>query len=112
MQKTFTLVLLLFLNVAFAQKKPLDHTVYDSWESISSKQISNNGQWVAFTIAQQEGDAKLQLNNTATNTKLQVPRAGMLQFTTDSKFAAFLIKPLYKETRLAKIKKKKSDEMP
>jgi dipeptidyl aminopeptidase/acylaminoacyl peptidase len=112
MQKTFTLVFLLFVNAAFAQKKPLDHTVYDSWESISSKQISNNGQWVAFTVAQQEGDAKLQVNNTTNNNKLTVPRAGMLQFTTDSKFAAFLIKPLYKDTRLSKIKKKKADEMP
>ncbi|MDB5022134.1 MAG: Peptidase, partial [Pedobacter sp.] len=112
MQKTLTLVLLLFVNAAFAQKKPLDHNVYDSWESISSKQISNNGQWVAFTIAQQEGDGKLQLTNTTTGNKLQVPRAGMLQFSSDAKFAAFLIKPLYKDTRLAKIKKKKSDEMP
>jgi dipeptidyl aminopeptidase/acylaminoacyl peptidase len=112
MQKTFTLVFLLVLNAAFAQKKPLDHSVYDSWESISSKQISNNGQWVAFTVAQQEGDSKLQLNNVTNNNRLQVPRAGMLSFTADSKYAAFLIKPLFKETRLAKIKKKKLDELP
>jgi dipeptidyl aminopeptidase/acylaminoacyl peptidase len=112
MQNTLTLVFLLFVNAALAQKKPLDHSVYDGWESISNKQISNNGQWIAFTVAQQEGDGKLQLNNTSNNYKLQVPRADMLQFTSDSKYAAFLIKPFYKNTRLAKIKKKKSDELP
>lgn len=112
MQKTFTLVFLLAVNTVFAQKKPLDHSVYDSWESISSKQISNNGQWVAFTVAKQEGDGKLQLTNTTSNNRIQVPRAEMLRFTTDSKFAAFLIKPLFTDIRQAKIKKKKPDEMP
>jgi dipeptidyl aminopeptidase/acylaminoacyl peptidase len=112
MQKTYTLIFLLLANFAFAQKKPLDHTVYDTWESISSKQISNNGQWIGFTIAQQEGDAKLQLVNVANSNKVLIPRAGMLQFSTDSKFAAFLIKPFNKDTRLGKIKKKKADELP
>jgi dipeptidyl aminopeptidase/acylaminoacyl peptidase len=111
MQRTFTLLFLFLVNFAYAQKKPLDHSVYDSWESILSKQISNNGQWIAVGIAQQEGDNKLLLSNTLTNNRVQVPRAGMLQFTGDSKFAAFLIKPLYKDIRAAKIKKKKADEM-
>jgi len=112
MQKTLTLMLLFVVSVAFAQKKPLDHSVYDSWESISSKKITNNGEWVGFTVALQEGDGRLQLQNVVSSRKVQVPRAEMLQFTADSKFAAFKIKPLFKETREAKIKKKKADELP
>ena len=112
MQKTLTLMLLFVVSVAYAQKKPLDHSVYDSWESISSKKITNNGEWIGFTVALQEGDGRLQLQHVSSSRKVQVPRAEMLQFTADSRFAAFKIKPLYKETREAKIKKKKADELP
>ncbi|TDO21041.1 alpha/beta hydrolase family protein [Pedobacter duraquae] len=111
MQKTFTILFLCLATTAFAQKKPLDHSVYDTWENIASKQLSNNGLWAAYSIAQQEGDSKLTLNSFPGNTKITVARAGMLKFTADSKYAAFLIKPIYAETRLAKIKKKKADEM-
>jgi len=111
MQKNLTFILLFFATVTFAQKKPLNHSVYDSWESVGVKQLSNNGQWAAFSILQQEGDANLYLNNLTVNSKITVPRAGMLKFSADSKFAAFMIKPLYKDTRQEKIKKKKPEEM-
>jgi hypothetical protein len=42
-----------------AQKKPLDHTVYDSWQSIGERMISNDGKWVVYTINVQEGDNEL-----------------------------------------------------
>jgi dipeptidyl aminopeptidase/acylaminoacyl peptidase len=112
MQKTAAVIFLFLVNFAFAQKKPLDHTVYDTWESISTKQISNNGQWVAFSVAQQQGDAKLYINNLTTSNKIMVPRAENIRFTADSKYAAFLIKPLYKEVREARIKKATADGMP
>jgi len=111
MQKKLTLLFLFIGTFSFAQKKPLDHTVYDSWENVGLKQLSDNGQWASYTILQQEGDATLYLNNLAGNSKITVPRGGMLQFSSDSKYAAFLIKPLYKDTRQEKIKKKKADEM-
>jgi dipeptidyl aminopeptidase/acylaminoacyl peptidase len=111
MQKKLTLLFLFIGTFSFAQKKPLDHTVYDSWENVGMKQLSDNGQWASYTILQQEGDATLYLNNLTGNSKITVPRGGMLQFSADSKYAAFLIKPLYKDTRQEKIKKKKADDM-
>jgi dipeptidyl aminopeptidase/acylaminoacyl peptidase len=112
MQKTFTIILLFIVNLAVAQKKPLNHQVYDSWESIASKQVSNNGTWIAYNVAPQEGDARQYLNSTLGNQKVVVPRATLLKFSGDSKFAAFIIKPLFQDTRQAKIKKKKADELP
>lgn len=111
MQKKFTFILVLFATTTLAQKKPLNHTVYDSWESVGVKQLSANGQWSGYSILPQEGDANLYLNNLTSTTRINVPRAAMLQFTADAKFAAFLIKPLFATTRLEKIKKKKADEM-
>ena len=107
MKNRFLFALLLLTGSAYSQKKPINHTVYDSWESISAKQLSNNGQWVSFVIAQQEGNNTLYLNNTVTGSKVTIPRGENVQFSADSKYAAFSIKPLFAETRLAKIKKKK-----
>jgi len=33
----------LISSTAMAQKKPLDHSVYDGWESIQENQLTNNG---------------------------------------------------------------------
>jgi dipeptidyl aminopeptidase/acylaminoacyl peptidase len=111
MQKKLTFILVLFATVTFAQKKPLNHTVYDAWESVGVKQLSANGQWSGYSILPQEGDANLYLNNLTSSTKITIPRGGILQFTADAKYAAFLIKPFYAATRQEKIKKKKADEM-
>ncbi|MBP8067506.1 MAG: S9 family peptidase, partial [Pedobacter sp.] len=105
--------------MAFAQKKPIDHSVYDTWESLGTKQFSNDGNWAAYSINQQEGDANLFFQHSLTAQKIKVSRGaapgglggGSPLFSPDSKFAAFSIKPWYKDTRLAKIKKKKPDDM-
>jgi dipeptidyl aminopeptidase/acylaminoacyl peptidase len=111
MQKKLTFLFLLFASVAYAQKKPLDHSVYDTWEAVGAKQVTANGLWVAYGVSQQEGDGNLYFQETLTAQKIKVARASSAQFSADSKFAAFAIKPLFKETRMAKIKKKKPDEM-
>src|SRR5690349_14337467 len=111
MHKYLSLTLLLLTSVCYAQKKPLDHTVYDTWEAISSKKLSNNGDWAGYVISQQEGDGTLYVSSLVGNARLKVNRAENLQFSPDSKYAVFSIKPFYSATRADKIKKKKADEM-
>ena len=112
--KHFLLVfcLMLTVNFLFAQKKPLDHTVYDSWQSIGERLLSNDGKYIAFTITPQDGDANLMLQSVDGSIKMQFARGYAAEFTEDSRFLVFKIKPTFKETRDAKIKKKKPDEMP
>ncbi|MCJ0743038.1 S9 family peptidase [Pedobacter montanisoli] len=110
MQKKLTLFFALLTSVVFAQKKPLDHSVYDGWQSIASKQISNNGVWASYMIVPQEGDGDLYFNETLSARKLKINRGAGNSFSNDSKFSAFLIKPFFKDTRLEKIKKKKPEE--
>lgn len=97
---------------AFSQKKPLDHTVYDNWQSIGEKLISNNGKLVAYTINPQEGDGILVLQQTDGKKLLEVPRGYTVKFTEDSRYLVFKIKPTFKQTRDAKIRKRRPDEMP
>jgi len=104
--------LLSTFNFSFAQKKPLDHTVYDSWQSIGERMISNDGKWVVYTINVQEGDNELVIQSSDAKYKKTVPRGYNAVISQDSRFAIFKIRPFYKETREARIKKKKPDDMP
>ncbi|PSL46593.1 dipeptidyl aminopeptidase/acylaminoacyl peptidase [Chitinophaga niastensis] len=102
----------LFTYAQQSAKKPLDHSVYDSWQSIGTKLISNNGQWVVYTITPQEGDANLVIFDRKTGQSINIPRGSSPVITNDSRYVVFSIRPLFKDTRDAKIKKKKAAEMP
>ena len=95
-----------------AEKKPMDHSVYDEWKSITEKQISNDGMWALYKVGPQQGDANLIVKNVQEFNQTILPRGEQAHFTWDSKFVVFKIKPPFKETRQAKIDKKKKDEMP
>src|SRR5690625_5830899 len=43
---------------ALAQKKPLDHEVYDDWQRFGVREISPNGKWTAFNVNPKEGDKR------------------------------------------------------
>ena len=112
MKKIGFVFLLFSTTQLFAQKKILDHTVYDNWKSIGERMISNNGTWVAYTVNPQEGDGELVIQNPETKYKKVIPRGYNAIITEDSRFLVFKIKPYFRDTRQAKIKKKKADDMP
>src|SRR5690242_5764605 len=97
----------------FAQKKPLDHSVYDGWQSIGERTISNDGKWVVYTVTPQEGDAEMFIQSSSNAAvKKMVPRGYNPVITEDSRFVVFKIKPFFKDTREARIKKKKPEDFP
>jgi dipeptidyl aminopeptidase/acylaminoacyl peptidase len=95
-----------------AQKKPLDHTVYDQWQSIKDVVLSNDGNWMSYTVAPQEGDATLFIRHLKTNQIIKIERGTQSKFTENNAFLIAKIKPSFDETRKAKIGKKKPEEMP
>jgi len=53
-------ILFLLMGIsAVAQKKPLDHSAYDSWQSIGEKLVSADGRFITYVINLQEGDGEL-----------------------------------------------------
>ncbi len=104
------------LNHSFAQqqrgKKPLTHDVYDSWKNIEGDKISDNGKYVLFNVNPQEGDGELYIKNYVNNAMAKYSRGYKAQFTTDSRYAVFQIKPEYNKVRQLKLKKKKADDLP
>lgn len=116
MKKMFLAAFAVCISVyTFAQKvskKPIDHSVYDGWQSVANQSISNDGKWLLYVIKPQEGDAELVISDAKNKSQFKVPRADTARMTADSKYAAFLIRPFFKDVRQAKIKKKKPSEFP
>lgn len=102
---------LLIINFFSAQKKPLDHNVYDAWESVGSRLISNDGKWLGYYVDAQEGDGNLYLYSTINKNQQKFSRASKLFLTSDSKFAIFTVKPFYIDIKAVKDKKLKKDKL-
>jgi dipeptidyl aminopeptidase/acylaminoacyl peptidase len=113
MRKLFQSLLVLVIALpVIAQKKPLDHSVYDGWQSLGERAISSNGKFVAYTVNPQEGDGMLVIQAFDNSFKKEIPRGYNVTITEDNRFAIFKIRPFFKDTREARIKKKKPDDMP
>ena len=117
--KNLLLLMALFgagLSQAQAQqpttKKPLTHDVYDSWKAVGGDKISNNGQYVLFNVDPQEGDGALYIKSYASKAMQEFARGSNAEFTNDSRYAVFQIKPEYNKVRALKLKKKKGDDLP
>jgi len=103
--------LLLALAIS-AQKKPLDHSVYDAWQTIGERAISNDGKFVTYCINPQEGDGVLVIQACDNSYKKEIPRGYNPTITEDNKYVIFRIHPLFKDVRDARIKKKRQEDLP
>lgn len=99
-------------TMAFAQKKPLDHDAYDSWESAAVVNVSRDGNLIVYMVGPQQGDAKLYLKNIATGQELVIDRGSAFSMPKDESYGVCTIAAPYAQTRQAKIDKKKPEEMP
>lgn len=99
--------------ISLAQKKPLDHHVYDAWQRVDERLISNDGKWVIYTVVPQEGDGTLYVQATGkTDDIREIPRAYAAKITENGRYLIFKIKAPFKDIRQAKIDKKKKEDMP
>lgn len=113
MRKFFLTACFLTAITAYSQSKPpLDHTVYNGWQSISEKKISNDGKWIVYAVSPQEGDGSLVVQSADAGYKNVIPRGYAAVITDDSRFVIFKIKPFYSDIRQARIKKEKPEAFP
>lgn len=104
-------ILFIMCYFVYGQKKPLDHSVYDNWQNIGTRKISNDGKWISYSVDVQEGNSTLFLYSVKNKISKQFARAAKADFTNDSKFAVFQIRPLYKDIKAVKDKKLKQDKL-
>ena len=113
MKRLFLLLLASVCGVGMqAQNKPLDHDVYDGWQSVRNVKISPDGKLLAWEVAPQEGDGTLYLRRLDSGAEISVPRGTALKWAQDGTYGLFTVKAPFAETRQAKIDKKKKEEQP
>lgn len=108
------LVIAVFISAAcnISAKKPLDHDSFDGWEKVTDHSLSPDGAWASYSVNPQEGDGTLYLRSTSSKREILIPRGYDPVFTADSRRLIAKIKPLYQDTRKAKIDKKKDFDLP
>lgn len=95
-----------------AEKRQLEHSDLDNLKALRNVTLSRDGSWVAFTVNPYQGDSELRLRETKSGREIVVPRGYRPQFSADSKWLVASVKPLFSQTRQAKIDKKKGDDLP
>jgi dipeptidyl aminopeptidase/acylaminoacyl peptidase len=105
-------LLVFFSSHIFAQKKPLNHTVYDSWKEISDQRLSSTGRHVVYNLNPQEGDGRLVIFDTQTSKSDSIPRGSEAKLNNDASYVICKIKPQNQAVKTAKRAKKKKEEMP
>ena len=96
-----------------AQKKPLDHDVYDSWQHIASPMLSAAGNVVSYQVDPLEGDGTLYIRTLGKKGReFSIERGYKAVISENEHFVVCLVKPPFSDTRKAKIEKKKKEQMP
>jgi dipeptidyl aminopeptidase/acylaminoacyl peptidase len=108
-----SIFLCLLAPLGVAQKKPLDHSVYDSWKTIRGTSFSHDGKWILYVVAPQEGDSKVEVKSVSGDGKAyDFLRGGTVQFSYDSKFVVATIVPPLAEVKKAQKNKVAAADMP
>lgn len=103
----------LFTTVqADAQKKELDHSVYDGWQSVTRANITPKGTVITYEVNPQEGDGQLTIRVLPTGRVITVDRGYDAVIADGGQWAYCLVKPLFKQTYDAKKKGKKGENLP
>jgi len=116
--KRFAAVLMASVAVSAsvaAQKKAMDHDVYDSWQKIDGTKYTNDGSILIHEVLPQEGDGTLYVKKLAKDASIEstlvIPRGFSTSLDPMGNWLYLRIKPEFAKTRKEKIAKKKKEDM-
>ncbi len=86
MKKTISLALLILISISqlAAQKKNLSREDYDRWQNLQYYSISDNGDWIAYTISPVEGNDTLFIISSDKKTEYSLALCSSPSFSDDS----------------------------
>lgn len=109
--KNFLLLIgILTSFITFSQKKVIDHSVYNSWKKLEGQIISNDGNFVAYTIKPHRGDGYLYIYNNKIAKLDSFPRGYKQQFSGNSNFLVFQITAGFDTLRKCELNKVDKDK--
>lgn len=95
-------------------RRVLEHSDYDHWNTLTGTGISNNGNWIIYTVQSGEidGEGTLHIQHAETAREYIVERGTGARFTHDSRFVIYRVSPEKKKIKKLREQKKAADEMP
>ena len=92
-------------------KRQLEHADYERWNSIRQRSLSNDGEWVMYSIRDGKDRSTLFIREAKTAREYKIPHASSGRFTADSTRAIYRVSP---DPELVKklTKEKKKDQIP
>jgi dipeptidyl aminopeptidase/acylaminoacyl peptidase len=112
MKKLFIALMTFTVSVVTAQKKVIDHTVYNDWKKIEHQVISKDGQFVAYEITPHRGDGFLYLYDVKEAKLDSFYRGTKPVFSPENSYISFTITPGFDTLRSCELKKVDKKEWP
>jgi len=97
---------------AYAQKKTLDHDVYEIWNHISDREIAYNGEWIFYEYGPEKGDGTLKVHSLVHEEIHEIPRGNTAEFTRNSRYVIYFVSPSEDTLRAARNADLDEDDMP
>ncbi len=85
----FLFPLLQIVTLSLAQKKPLDFAAFESWQTVSGEQISDDGNYVLYTVNTGTTGVSLEVKATTGAWHKQIKNARHPRMTEDSRYVIF-----------------------
>ena len=105
-------MVMLSVTVLTAQKKILDHSDFNIWNTIENESISTDGEHVIYDLERGEADHFLKLRETDGDLIFSYDRGTEGVFTYDSQYAIFKIKAWTDSVQEMKRRKVKKSKLP
>lgn len=100
------------LAIVLADKRPLDHSVYDGWERVAAFSLSEDSNWLYYTVSPQSGDTVLHVESFDGSKRWSFDRASNIRFTKDSRYLLATLAPTAKSLAEARAERKPPAEQP
>jgi len=94
------------------QQKTMTPDVFNIWNTIRETQISNNGNWVTYTVGNEAGDPVLHIYDQQTGNTVRFDRGDKAQISADNKWLAFKLHPAVDTVKAMKRRKVKKQDLP
>lgn len=112
MKSVIYLLLLTLSFNTFSQKKTLEHSDYDIWNTIQRETIAPKGNFVMYSLEKGEKDQHLKIKDNKAKLVFEHERSERGVFSYDGNYALFTIKPWKDSITEMKRRKVKKEKMP
>jgi dipeptidyl aminopeptidase/acylaminoacyl peptidase len=99
-------------DVAAQAVRPMDHNVYEAWDTIGGETISRDGRWILYNRLRYDRDDVLVVRAVTGDAAHVFPRGTGARFDEASRHVIFTVKPARDSVLQARRDRRRADQMP